>query len=90
MSPFSFSYLFSLIGLPKKDSLTVPPNVIRAAAEATAKREIESQKTQFRHLGIMADWSSESTYRTLGTRCFADALVLHLEREQIIPMKFVN
>lgn len=58
----------SLIGLAKQDLITAPPNVIRAAAEMTAKREIESQKAQFRHLGIMADWSAESTYRTLGTR----------------------
>ncbi|KAF8219688.1 isoleucyl-tRNA synthetase [Tricholoma matsutake] len=49
----------------RQDLITAPPNVIRAAAEMTAKREIESQKAQFRHLGIMADWSAESTYRTL-------------------------
>lgn len=50
----------------KQDSLTVTPSTIREAAEATAKREIESQKAQFRHFGIMADWSPEFTYRTLG------------------------
>ncbi|KAF9459744.1 tRNA synthetases class I-domain-containing protein [Collybia nuda] len=48
-----------------QDSLTASPTTIRDAAEATAKREIESQKAQFRHFGIMADWSSEFTYRTL-------------------------
>jgi len=40
---------------------------IRAAAFKTASKEIESQKAQFRTLGIMADWDSqERTYRTLG------------------------
>jgi len=68
MSVNSLSFVL-LIGLAKQDSITAPPNVIRAAAEATAKREIESQKGQFRHFGIMADWSTETTYRTLGTRC---------------------
>jgi isoleucyl-tRNA synthetase len=76
------------MSLAKEDSLTAHPSVIRAAAEATAKREIESQKAQFRHFGIMADWSAESTYRTLGTRCSTYASVLHLEWKQTIPMKF--
>ncbi|GLB39107.1 putative class-I aminoacyl-tRNA synthetase family protein [Lyophyllum shimeji] len=48
-----------------QDALTTPPSTIRAAAEASAKREIMSQKEQYRHFGIMADWSTESTYRTL-------------------------
>ena len=55
----------------KLDSVTAPPNSIRTAADATAKREIESQKAQFHHFGIMADWSAEATYRTLGTRCLS-------------------
>jgi isoleucyl-tRNA synthetase len=50
----------------KQDSFTASPSTIRDAAKATAKREIESQKAQFRHFSIMADWSPESTYRTLG------------------------
>lgn len=50
----------------KQDALTASPSTIRDAAKATAKREIESQKSQFRHFGIMADWSPEFTYRTLG------------------------
>ncbi|KAF8157025.1 tRNA synthetases class I-domain-containing protein [Crassisporium funariophilum] len=50
----------------KRDSLDTPASVIRQAAETTALREIESQREQFRLLGIMADWDSkETTYRTL-------------------------
>ncbi|KAF8067764.1 tRNA synthetases class I-domain-containing protein [Lyophyllum atratum] len=48
-----------------QDSLTTPASTIRATADATARREIISQKEQYRHFGIMADWSPESTYRTL-------------------------
>ncbi|KAA1476621.1 isoleucyl-tRNA synthetase [Dentipellis sp. KUC8613] len=40
-------------------------DTIRSAAEATAKREIETQKSEFQELGIMADWSDKGTYRTL-------------------------
>jgi isoleucyl-tRNA synthetase len=44
-----------------------PAVVIREAAKSTALSEVESQKEQFRSLGIMADWDSmENTYRTLG------------------------
>jgi isoleucyl-tRNA synthetase len=78
MSPFNSVSFVSLMGLAKQDSVTAPPNVIRAAAKATATREIESQKAQFRHFGIMADWSAESTYRTLGTRYLNDASVPYL------------
>jgi isoleucyl-tRNA synthetase len=39
---------------------------IRAACQATASKEVESQKAQFKPLGVMADWDSrERTYRTL-------------------------
>ncbi|KAF8886535.1 isoleucyl-tRNA synthetase [Infundibulicybe gibba] len=48
-----------------KDSVDVPASTIRQVAKATAIREIASQKEQFRQLGIMADWSTDSTYRTL-------------------------
>ncbi|KAG6816435.1 hypothetical protein H0H87_006097 [Tephrocybe sp. NHM501043] len=48
-----------------QDPSATPSNTIREAAHATAKREIASQKQQFRHFGIMADWSDETTYRTL-------------------------
>lgn len=51
--------------------MTIPAYTIRKAAEATAKREIASQKEQYRHFGIMADWSPESTYRTLGKWIYA-------------------
>ena len=44
-----------------------PPVVIREAARTTALKEMDSQKEQFRALGIMADWDSKvNTYRTLG------------------------
>ncbi|KAF9447135.1 isoleucyl-tRNA synthetase [Macrolepiota fuliginosa MF-IS2] len=49
-----------------KDSRSVDPAMIRQAANATALREIASQKKQFWSLGVMADWDSkEATYRTL-------------------------
>ncbi|KAJ8514839.1 hypothetical protein ONZ45_g7687 [Pleurotus djamor] len=48
-----------------KESTSLSPTEIRHAAAETAKREVESQKEQFKQLGIMADWSQESTYRTL-------------------------
>ncbi|KAG6831067.1 hypothetical protein H0H92_012990 [Tricholoma furcatifolium] len=49
-----------------RDSSNTPASTIREAADATARREIVSQKEQFRHFGIMADWSDKTTYRTLG------------------------
>ncbi|KII91192.1 hypothetical protein PLICRDRAFT_37894 [Plicaturopsis crispa FD-325 SS-3] len=48
-----------------KNSRLLPPSTIRAAAKATAEREIAIQRDEFRRLGIMADWSQGSTYRTL-------------------------
>ncbi|KAK7462821.1 isoleucine-tRNA ligase [Stygiomarasmius scandens] len=48
-----------------QDSVSVPPSAIRSAAHNTAVREVASQKEQFHQFGIMADWSNESTYRTL-------------------------
>lgn len=42
------------------------PDVIRREAEAFAKQEMKVQQDQFRQFGIMADWTPESTYRTLG------------------------
>lgn len=50
----------------KEDSASLPPLAIRQAANKTALREIETQKEQFQRLGIMADWSTETTYRTIG------------------------
>ncbi|KAJ6499704.1 isoleucyl-tRNA synthetase [Mycena vitilis] len=48
-----------------EDSASLPPLAIRHAAHKTALREIDTQKEQFQRLGIMADWSNESTYRTI-------------------------
>ncbi|KAJ7234625.1 isoleucyl-tRNA synthetase [Mycena haematopus] len=48
-----------------EDSASLPPLAIRRAAHKTALREIDTQKEQFQRLGIMADWSNESTYRTI-------------------------
>ncbi|KAH8101837.1 isoleucyl-tRNA synthetase [Cristinia sonorae] len=48
-----------------KDMHEVSPSEIRRAAEIYAKDQVMSQINQFRQLGIMADWNSESTYRTL-------------------------
>ncbi|KAF8189885.1 isoleucyl-tRNA synthetase [Mycena galopus ATCC 62051] len=47
------------------DSTSLPPVAIRRAAHKTALREIDTQREQFQRLGIMADWSNESTYRTI-------------------------
>ncbi|KAJ7057865.1 tRNA synthetases class I-domain-containing protein [Mycena amicta] len=47
------------------DSSSLSPLLIRQAAHKTALREVENQKAQFQRLGIMADWSTETTYRTI-------------------------
>lgn len=44
----------------------LPAHAIRNAAKAVANREIRTQREEFQELGIMADWSEEGTYRTLG------------------------
>ncbi|KAI0711391.1 isoleucyl-tRNA synthetase [Earliella scabrosa] len=41
------------------------PSQVREEAEKYARKEVASQMAQFRELGIMADWSSKTTYRTL-------------------------
>lgn len=51
----------------QKDPRLLPPHAIRNAAKAVANREIRVQREEFQELGIMADWSEEGTYRTLGT-----------------------
>ncbi|KAJ7695476.1 tRNA synthetases class I-domain-containing protein [Mycena rosella] len=48
-----------------EDSASLPPLAIRHAAHKTALREIDTQREQFQRLGIMADWSNETTYRTI-------------------------
>ncbi|KAF8970187.1 tRNA synthetases class I-domain-containing protein [Flammula alnicola] len=49
-----------------RKAIDTPASVIRDGAKATALREIDSQREQFKALGVMADWhSQENTYRTL-------------------------
>ncbi|KAF7350467.1 hypothetical protein MVEN_01352200 [Mycena venus] len=48
-----------------EDSASLPPLAIRHAAHKTALRQIDTQRDQFQRLGIMADWSDETTYRTI-------------------------
>ncbi|KAG2367252.1 hypothetical protein BDR07DRAFT_1373056 [Suillus spraguei] len=48
-----------------KDALSLPPNVIRAAAKATAEREMKTQQEEFEQFCILADWSPQTTFRTL-------------------------
>lgn len=55
-----FRYLY------QKDPRMLPPHAIRNSAKAVANREIRTQREEFQELGIMADWSEEGTYRTLG------------------------
>jgi len=52
-----------------QDHRAISPEEIRSLANATAVQAVESQKNEFRELGIMADWD-DTTYRTLG-ECFA-------------------
>ncbi|SJL18208.1 uncharacterized protein ARMOST_21786 [Armillaria ostoyae] len=49
----------------KTDSRSLTPSDIRLAARQTTLCEIETQKEEFQQFGIMADWSKETTYRTL-------------------------
>jgi isoleucyl-tRNA synthetase len=44
----------------------VPATTIRAAARELAYREIQRQREEFQEFGIMADWSPDGCYRTLG------------------------
>jgi hypothetical protein len=63
-----FSIILSTYSMFEQlNPLVTPASKIRRAAKATALREINSQREQFRPLGIMADWdSNERTYRTFG------------------------
>ena len=65
------------------DPLVTPASEIRRVAKATALREINSQREQFRPLGIMADWDSkERTYRTFGMHILLGLrIVLYLSLE---------
>lgn len=53
------------------------PSQIRDEAEKLARKEVASQMEQFQALGIMADWSPETTYRTLGERHVMYSRVVH-------------
>jgi isoleucyl-tRNA synthetase len=54
--------------LHDQDHRAISPAEIRSLAKNTAVQAVESQKVEFRELGIMADWDGAgSTYRTLGT-----------------------
>lgn len=73
--------------------MNTPPAVIRNAARETALREIDSQREQFKPLGIMADWDSkERTYRTLGRSLLHTVGLsnMNLEFIQTNTMLFVN
>lgn len=50
----------------QKNAEDLSPQTIRAEAEKFAKEEVATQRDQFRQFGIMADWSAQSTYRTMG------------------------
>lgn len=52
---------------------------IRQEAEKYAKDQVESQLEQFRHLGIMAGWTEDTTYRTLGTSWTVIGATSHLQ-----------
>lgn len=62
----------------QKSHLKLSPLEVRAVARKTALEAIKEQREQFRQLGIMADWDSETeTYRTMGAslcRMCADGL----------------
>lgn len=50
-----------------QDHFSIAPEKIRSLANATAVEAVETQKGDFRDLGIMADWyGKDHTYRTLG------------------------
>jgi hypothetical protein len=91
--PSPYVYNVALTEQPKqqkKDPVTLPAHTIRSAAHATATREIASQKEQFRQLGIMADWSTDSTYRTLGMSICATSARLPYIATQTTPTKSDN
>lgn len=57
----------TLLDIIQISHLQLTPQAIREAARKTAEEAIEIQKTEFRALGVMADWDSPSgTYRTMG------------------------
>ncbi|KAJ7637112.1 isoleucyl-tRNA synthetase [Roridomyces roridus] len=78
-----------------QDSTSLPPLAIRDAAHKTALREVNTQREQFQRLGIMADWSEESTYRTIDhsyqmrqLRVFSDMVANGLIYRHYRPVHF--
>ena len=61
--PFPDLAFFSL---DKADFHDLSPAEIRSAAEKVAEAALVVQREEFEMLGVMADWSKEGTYRTLG------------------------
>ncbi|KAH9063221.1 isoleucyl-tRNA synthetase [Lactarius vividus] len=56
----------ALTSIQVDDHRVISPGELRALAKNTAVGAVESQKVEFRELGIMADWDGAgSTYRTL-------------------------
>jgi isoleucyl-tRNA synthetase len=53
--------------LRQKSHLKLSPLEVRNVARKTAMEAIQDQREEFRQLGVMADWNSETeTYRTMG------------------------
>jgi isoleucyl-tRNA synthetase len=50
---------------PGKSPAAISPIEMRPAARQYALKQASSQREEFKLLGIMADWSQETTYRTL-------------------------
>ncbi|EPQ53661.1 isoleucyl-tRNA synthetase [Gloeophyllum trabeum ATCC 11539] len=48
-----------------KDQRSIDSKTIRDAARKYAEQEVQQQREEFSQLGIMADWSSGTTYRTM-------------------------
>ena len=62
-----YMHTWACCQLYNQDHRVISPAEIRFLAKETAVRAVESQKVEFRELGIMADWDGVgSTYRTLG------------------------
>ena len=62
--------LFSVPGTdltsPKAKPHTIPAAELRSAAKATAQNAIALQKGEMQQFGLLGDWTTEGTYRTMG------------------------
>ena len=56
----------SSLRLYQKEAKDLEPTAIRSMADSYARQQVLSQAEQFSEFGIMADWGTDSTYRTLG------------------------